>query len=160
MHRTLTLLISALLFVASLANAADLPTNNTAATTGSGAENYYYGHITSNGQPVKGAMVTVFHGKPVHSLTVFADDEGRYLTPKLPWPDGYSLRVRRAGWQDFSLNDKSTLTNALSAGNHGTEIDVAMERITDPRQMIDQLPGNYWMSLVLDEMKDHPDQLR
>ncbi|MDX1734336.1 MAG: hypothetical protein R3228_08210 [Halioglobus sp.] len=110
-------------------------------------ERFFYGHITSDGRPVKGAMVTLFHGQPVHSLTVFADEQGRFLTPGLPWAEGYRLRVRRAGWEDVVVQD-------LGPSVGGSWLDVEMERITSPQEMIQQLPSNYWMNLVLEEMRD------
>jgi len=113
---------------------------------------FFYGKVMCAGTPVKGAMVTFFHGKPVHSLSIFADEEGRFLTPSLPWPDGYTARVRRAGWKDVFINE-------LSPRSNGSWIAVEMDRVTDSQEMIQQLPSNYWMSLVLDEMKDHPDHL-
>lgn len=119
-----------------------------AATTGG----FFYGKVTSGSQAVKGAMVTFFHGRPVHSLTVFADEQGRFLSPILPWPDAYSARVRRAGWKDVFINE-------LGPRKNGTWLAVEMERITDSQEMIQQLPGNYWMNLVLEEMKGHPDHL-
>ena len=117
-----------------------------------GPRRFFYGTITSQQQPIKGAQVTFYHGKPVHSLTVFADEQGRFLTPTLPWGDGYSLRVRRAGWKDQFQDN-------LAPAFNGTHLALELERITDPKEMIQQLPSNYWLSLVLDEMKDHRDHL-
>ncbi|MEM9255802.1 MAG: hypothetical protein AAGA91_10150 [Pseudomonadota bacterium] len=111
------------------------------------APGFFYGHITSEGKPVKGAMVTFLHGKPVHSLSVFADEQGRFLSPELPWPDGYTVRVRRAGWRDVVLRDQ--VPEAQGAWR-----DVTMQRIEDPAEMIQQLPSNYWMNLVLEEFDD------
>ena len=75
-------------------------------TTADGA-GFFYGNVASAGKPVKGAMVTFFHGEPIHSLSVFADEQGRFLSPGLPWAEGYKIRVRRAGWKDVVLENQS-----------------------------------------------------
>ncbi len=111
---------------------------------------FFYGHVSSDLKPVKGAMVTLFHGDPVHSLTVFADEQGRFLSPELPWAEGYQIRVRRVGWKDVLLENQNPRPT-------GHWIDVEMVRIDDPAEMIQQLPSNYWMNLVLEEFdnRDH-----
>lgn len=115
-----------------------------------GNPGFFYGHVSSGGEPVKGALVTFFHGDPVHSLTVYADERGRFLSPQLPWPDGYRVRVRRAGWHDVVREEQSPASD-------GRWLAVEMERIDQPGDMIRQLPSNYWMHLVLEEMdnRDH-----
>jgi len=147
MTMRLIALLCALCWISTPALAVEAPHAQTQVSPG-----YFYGKVSSNHVAVKSAMVTFYHGNPVHSLTVFADDEGRFLTPHLPWPDGYSARVRRAGWKDVSLDTLSPRTN-------GSWLNIEMTRITDAREMIQQLPSNYWMNLVLDEMKGHPDHL-
>lgn len=111
---------------------------------------FFYGHVSSDNKPVKGAMVTFSHGDPVHSLTVFADEQGRFLSPELPWAEGYQIRIRRVGWKDVFLANQNTRPA-------GQWIDVDMIRIDDPSEMIQQLPSNYWMNLVLEEFdnRDH-----
>jgi virginiamycin B lyase len=111
---------------------------------------FFYGNVSSDGNPVKGAMVTFFHGEPIHSLTVFADDQGRFLSPELPWDEGYRIRVRRAGWKDVVLENQKP-----EPDGHWTAVD--MVRIADPAEMVQQLPSNYWMNLVLEEFdsRDH-----
>lgn len=108
---------------------------------------FFYGHISDKQGPVAGAMVTFYRGTPVHSLTVFSDEQGRYLTPSLPFSDGYSLRVRRVGWKDFR-------TNELRAAADGTRLPVTLERETDFSKVAAVMPGNYWLDLVLDEFDD------
>ncbi len=111
---------------------------------------FFYGRVFADGEPVKGAMVTFSHGQPVHTLTVFADEQGRFLSPQMPWPDGYRVRVRRAGWKDLVLEQQGPLAK-------GRWLSLEMERIEDPAEMIQQLPSNYWMNLVLEEFesRDH-----
>jgi virginiamycin B lyase len=120
---------------------------NSATSDGAG---FFFGVISSAGKPVKGAMVTFSHGEPVHSLSVFADEQGRFLSPGLPWADAYKIRVRRAGWKDVVLENQSPALD-------GRWTPVDMVRIDNPAEMIQQLPGNYWMSLVLEEFnnRDH-----
>jgi streptogramin lyase len=115
-----------------------------------GEAGFFYGTVSSGDTPVKGAMVTFFHGEPRHSLSVFADEQGRFLSPEMPWPEGYTVRVRRAGWKDVVLENQGP-----AAGGRWLTVD--MTRISDPAQMIQQLPSNYWMNLVLEEFdnRDH-----
>ncbi len=111
---------------------------------------FFYGYVSSAGIPVKGAMVTFSHGEPIHSLSVFADEQGRFLSPGLPWAEAYTIRVRRAGWKDVVLENQSP-----QPAGHWLPLD--MVRISDPAEMIQQLPSNYWMNLVLEEFdnRDH-----
>lgn len=111
---------------------------------------FFYGRVLSGSEPVKGAMVTFYHGNPVHSLTVFADEQGHFLTPALAWPDAYSARIRRAGWKDVALTE-------LAPRERGTWLAVEMQRISDTNEMIQQLPSNYWMNLVLEEFDNKED---
>jgi len=115
-----------------------------------GAAGFFYGNVSSDGRAVKGAMVTFSHGKPVHSLSIFADEAGRFLSPDLPWEEGYTIRVRRAGWKDVVLRNQNPEPD-------GHSLAVEMVRINDPAEMIQQLPSNYWMNLVLEEFdnRDH-----
>jgi virginiamycin B lyase len=121
-----------------------------AAATTTDDAGFFYGAIASEGKPVKGAMVTFSHGEPIHSLSVFADEQGRFLSPGLPWAEGYSIRVRRVGWKDVVLENQSPQAD-------GRWLAVDMMRISDPGEMIQQLPSNYWMNLVLEEIdnRDH-----
>ncbi len=117
------------------------------ASESSPQQRFAYGTVFSQGAPVKGAMITFAHGDPVHTITVFADDQGRFLTPPLPWADSYDLRVRRAGWRDVLMKNVS-----IQAG--GNRQEIVMERIANPAEMIQQLPSNYWMNLVLEEFEE------
>ena len=114
------------------------------------AAGFFYGHVHSGNDAVPGAMVTFFHGQPSHSLTVFADEQGRFLSPPLPWAEGYKVRIRRAGWEDVVMEGQRPAPD-------GRWLEIEMQRITAADDMIQQLPSNYWMNLVLEEMdnRDH-----
>ena len=68
----------------------------------------------------------------------------------MPWAEGYTIRVRRAGWKDVVLENQGPAPE-------GRWLAVDMVRINDPGEMIQQLPSNYWMNLVLEEFdnRDH-----
>jgi streptogramin lyase len=140
----ITLVISCLLAGFSLAGHTALEP--------AGERNFYYGTVTSEGQPVAGAQVTFFHGDPTHSLTVIADDQGRFLTSDLDWQDGYSMRVRRAGWRDLRVS-----SIAPAAGGH--QLAPELVSIEDVNEIVTQLPSNYWMNLVLEELDIEADRL-
>ena len=110
---------------------------------------FSFGKITSAGKPVAGAMITFSHGPhgEIHSLSVFSDDQGRYLTPDLAWNSDYSVRARRVGWEDSVIDNIAF----KKGGNH---ISFDLKRIVSLNQMSLQLPGNYWMQLVLERIDD------
>jgi streptogramin lyase len=88
-------------------------------------------------------MVTFIHGEPKHTVTVFSDDEGRYLSPELDSDSGYTVRARRVGWRDRTLE-----------GRRPGRVDLELERIHDPAEVVEQFPANRWYGLVLDEIDD------
>ena len=106
----------------------------------------FFGHITSGGEPVVGAMVTFSHGEPTHAVTVFSDARGRYLTSQLAFTSGYDVRVRRIGWKDARLADQSP------GGTN--ELSFALERVEEPAELAEQLPANHWYALVLERLDD------
>lgn len=106
----------------------------------------FFGRVHSEGKPVVGAMVTFTIGDPVYTLTVFSDEEGRYLSPVLPFDRGYSVRVRRVGWRDFRVEDQSP--------GSGSALDFQLERLTDPAELTEQFPANLWYGLVLEKLDD------
>ncbi len=106
----------------------------------------FYGRVLSEGKPVPGVMLTFFHGDPIHSITVFSDEAGRYLSPPLDFDDGYMVRARRVGWRDAKLKDRSPKTDAA--------LDIELVRIHDPAELTEQFPANRWYGLVLDEIED------
>ncbi|MBW2419050.1 MAG: hypothetical protein JRH19_10915 [Deltaproteobacteria bacterium] len=110
------------------------------------SQSVFFGRVHSGGEPVPGAMVTFEHGEPLHTLTVFTDDRGRYLSPELAFGEGYSVRVRRVGWRDARLTEQSP----------GAErsLDFELQRVTEPAELAEQLPANHWYGLVLERIDD------
>jgi virginiamycin B lyase len=109
-------------------------------------ERVFYGRVLSGGAPVPGAMVTFTHGQPEHSITVFSDEEGRYLSPPLDFDDGYRIRARRVGWRDEKRKNQSPRGDAA--------VDFALERISDTAELTEQFPANRWYGLVLERIED------
>ena len=106
----------------------------------------------TQGDAVVGAMVTFRHGAPAHAATVFTDAAGRFTSPAL-WPaDDYAIRVRRIGWRDLNLSDQPLARKA------SMQLDLIVERETDPAKVAAQLPSNHWYALVLDRLDDPAQQ--
>ncbi len=106
----------------------------------------------AQGDAVVGAMVTFRHGAPAHAATVFTDAAGRFTSPAL-WPaDDYAIRVRRIGWRDLNLSDQPLARKA------SMQLDLIVERETDPAKVAAQLPSNHWYALVLDRLDDPAQQ--
>ena len=106
----------------------------------------------AQGDPVVGARVTFQHGRPAHAATVFSDDAGRFISPEL-WPaDDYAIRVRRIGWKDLYTTDHSLPRSA------SIELELVVERETDPAELAAQLPSNHWFALVLERLDDPAQQ--
>ena len=66
-----------------------------AVTSKPSSAGFFYGHVSSDGEPVKGAMVTFYHGDPIHSLTVLADEQGRFELP-IPELGSFFLLARKS----------------------------------------------------------------
>ena len=100
------------------------------------------------GGPLAGAMVSFSHGDPLHVVTVFTDEAGRYVSPELAGPTPYRIRVRQPLWRDVVVAD-------VTLPAHGDKsLDVALERETDPAEITAQLPANRWFSLLLARVRD------
>jgi streptogramin lyase len=100
-----------------------------------------------DGRPLAGAMVTVSHGDPIHSLTVFSDERGRFETPELAEPSPWIVRARKPAFRDLRLTDQ-----ALPATGE-RRLELRLERETDPAALVAELPANRWFSLVLARMQ-------
>ncbi len=100
------------------------------------------------GAPLAGAMISISHGDPLHVVTVYSDEAGRYRSPELAGPSPYRIRVRRPLWRD------AVVTGATLPAHGEARLDVALERETDPAEITAQLPANRWFSLVLARVHD------
>ncbi len=122
------------------------------AAAGASAARFTGRVLNAQGDAVAGAMVTFQHGTPAHAATVFSDDAGRFISPEL-WPaDDYAIRVRRIGWKDLYTTDHSLPRRA------SIELELVVERETDPAELAAQLPSNHWYALVLDRLDDPAEQ--
>lgn len=101
------------------------------------------GSVKDSSGPVVGAMVSVRHGDPIHTLTVFTDAEGFFRTPPIDAAT-IELRVRRIGWKDYRLEAELPDEGLL----------VELERETDPAKLAAQLPAHRWLSLLTAQIED------
>lgn len=106
---------------------------------------------SEDGRPLAGALVTVSHGDPIHSLTVFTDERGRFETPELAGLSPWIVRARKPLFRDLRLTDQP-----LPARGE-RRMELRLERETDPAEIVAQLPANRWFSLVLARM-EKPDE--
>ena len=106
----------------------------------------FFGHVLSDAKPVAGAMVTFRFGSPFQEKTVFTADDGSYQIKGLPVTTGYTVRVRRIGWQDI-------VTDELVVSESGS-VDFEMIRHTDAAEVAAQLPANHWYALALEKLTD------
>jgi streptogramin lyase len=100
------------------------------------------------GAPLAGAMVSFSHGSPLHVVTVYTDEDGRYASPELAGPAPFRVRVRRPLWRDAVVEDQ------MLPAQGEKRLDVALDRETDPVEITAQLPANRWFSLVLARVHD------
>ena len=108
--------------------------------------NRFYGEVLSEAQtPIVGAMVTFRFGNPFQEKTVFTSDEGHYEIAGLSGGTGYTVRVRRIGWQDLVTRDTTV------SSDNGS-LDFTMVRHTDAAKVAAQLPANHWYGLVLEKI--------
>ena len=98
----------------------------------------------ADGSAVVGATVTFTHGEPLHSVTVFSDEAGRFATPPLEGTGPWRLRVRRIGWADLERGDVAP----------ASELDVELVRHSDPASVAGQLPANVWYGRLLASIDD------
>ncbi len=117
------------------------------------AEAGFQGQITdASGAGVAGAMVTLRFGEPFQERTVFTDDAGRYAATGLPAATEHLVRVRRIGWRDVRSSGQQSPTEGLA------DLDLTMERHTDPAEVAAQLPANHWYALLLEKIDDEADR--
>lgn len=61
------------------------------------------GRVTTGGSALPAVMVTAFDDRRLESVSVFTQDDGRFVFPPLR-PGTWRLRARRIGWQDVELD--------------------------------------------------------
>jgi streptogramin lyase len=104
---------------------------------------------SADGSAVEGALVSFQRGEPAHRVTVFSDADGRFRAPASVAPGTWQLRVRRVGWQDLRLEGVPV---------PGPDLDLVLERHTDPAAVAAQLPANHWFALVLERLEDETER--
>lgn len=102
----------------------------------------------SDGEAIVGAMLTVRFGEPFQERTVFTDDQGRYAVAGLPGEAEHLVRARRIGWHDVRSGAHQTPASGMA------DLDLVMERHSDPAEVAAQLPANHWYALLLDKITD------
>jgi streptogramin lyase/cytochrome c5 len=89
---------------------------------------------TPEGQPVAGAMVTLWNEAHNRKETVYSDIKGRY-TLDTGFTGKLILRARASNYKDFNLN------LALSADGRQSH-NLALVRLTDPQEISNQLTAS------------------
>lgn len=113
----------------------------------SAADARFFGTVRDpQGEPIVGAMVTFQRGDPLHAVTGFTDEDGRYRVTAPPGPGPTLVRARRIGWKDQRVVDPEPSTQR--------PFDLRLEPETDPAAVAAQLPANRWYKLVLDRIPD------
>ena len=107
-----------------------------------------FGRVTgADGAAIPGAMVSIESPLPVHRVTVFSQEDGRYQSPPLPFAI-HRVRARRIGWKDVIVESPEI----------DGRLDFALTRETDPTAVAAQLPANHWLKLVLDRIEDEDER--
>ena len=100
----------------------------------------------AGGAGLDGAIVTAKHVEAARETTVYADPSGRFLLRDLP-PGAYQVRARAYG------RAERVEVVTLDAGGERT-VRLALDRVTDPRELAWQLPANRWLALALARFPD------
>jgi hypothetical protein len=94
--------------------------------------------------PLAGAMLTLSDEARLETVSVFAQDDGRYAFPPLR-PGQYTLRARLIGYAD-------AVQQAVVLSPHRrTRVELTLVPTEDTN---DQLPASAWFSLLLDKWPD------
>ena len=97
------------------------------------------GHVVdATGKPLSGTMLTAFDDTRLESISVFAQENGHFVFPRLR-PGTYRLRARLLGWQE--LEAPITLV-----GRKLHTQDFALSLLDNAN---DQLPASQFLSLIL-----------
>ncbi|MEO8604610.1 MAG: carboxypeptidase regulatory-like domain-containing protein, partial [bacterium] len=94
--------------------------------------------------PLPGAMVTLFDDQRLETVSVFAQENGRYAFPRQR-PGNYRLRARRIGYEDL-------VQTGVTLKNH--RIRRASFTMVPTANTNDQVPASAWFSLLLDKWPD------
>jgi cysteine-rich repeat protein len=95
------------------------------------------GQVTAAGNPLVGTMLTAFDDTRLESVSVFAQENGRFVFPRMR-PGTYRLRARLLGWQEVEV--PVTLT-----GTSATTQNFALTQLADAN---DQLPASQFLSVL------------
>jgi len=99
------------------------------------------GNVTSavtGGQPLAGTMLTVFDDSRLESVSVFAQENGHFVFPRLR-PGTYRLRARLLGWQEVEVPVKL-------AAKLPTTQNFGLSPVADANE---QLPASQFLSQIL-----------
>ena len=98
------------------------------------------GHVTAAaGGPLAGTMVTAFDDDRLESVSVFAQEDGHFVFPRLR-PANYRVRARLLGWQQVEVAPVALSAHAV------TTQDFTLTPVDDAN---DQLPASQFLSLIL-----------
>ena len=92
-----------------------------------------------------GTMLTLFDDERLETVSVFAQEDGHYVFPRLR-PGTYRLRARLIGYEDVVQAD---VVLAKRPGHSASR-----SRWSPTANTNDQLPASAWFSLILDKWPD------
>lgn len=90
--------------------------------------------VTAQGQPVAGAMVTVWNAEKNRKETVYSDQQGVFIL-KTGFAGKVVLRGRTYNYKDFNVEIE------LKAGDAQTH-NLVLDKLTDPREISDALTAS------------------
>ncbi len=98
-----------------------------------------HGHVSTAARGrLPGTMLTAFDDSRLESVSVFAQENGRFVFPRLR-PGTYRLRARLLGWQEVEVP-------VTLAGRKVTTQSFSLTPLADANE---QLPASQFLSLVL-----------
>jgi cysteine-rich repeat protein len=89
-----------------------------------------------------GTMLTAFDDTRLESVSVFAQENGRFVFPRLR-PGTYRLRARLLGWQDMET--------PVTLSGHGATTQNFTLTALDVNAVNDQLPASQFLSVLMPE---------
>ncbi len=98
------------------------------------------------GAALDGVIVTAKHIEAARETTVYADAAGRFVVHDLP-PGTYHVHAHAYGYAE------GVQVLSLDAGRDASAT-LALDPVTDPRELAWQLPANRWLKLALDKFPD------